>query len=121
MGRTLLVHDIRDFGIVGDLQAVKFGIALSQAIVNDYLMYRLPSGNSHLTHPDCLASVVGTLMEDLNAFDQFDQAQIKDLLLEATGFLRTFIEHIDKLLHYQNEQVGVYPAEAFQRRVALIL
>jgi len=121
MGRTLLIHDLKDFGTIGDLaKAAHFGIALSQAIVNDYLMHRLPSGNPFLIHPECLESYVGTLMEDLDAFELFDQTQIDYLVREGTGFLRAFIEHIDNLLQH-NKHVEVYPANAPLRRVALIL
>lgn len=117
----LIIHQVSDFGIAHSVVSNSFGLALAQAIVNDYLLYRLPSGNPQLIKPENDSVYVASLMESVEGFDQLSHEQIEYLIIEATYFFRTFVDRIDDLTKRTGRNVWVYPTASNQKRVALII
>lgn len=121
MGMTVVIHDIRDFGEVGGLEHTRYGLALAQTIVNDYLLYQRPSGNPYCERPPCLSAYIATLMEGTEGFEQLTTQQVNTLLFDAMEFFRKFEECIDDMTRRCKRQVRVFPADLIQRRVALVI
>jgi hypothetical protein len=121
MAHALYVHDIRDFGYLEVPGHPLFGIALSQALIHNYVVYHCKWGQGNFDTMEDTEAYVASIIEGIDGFDRLSEPYCDRLLNEAIVYLYRFIDHANSIRGAVTHYLDVYPPREKQRRVALIV
>ncbi len=119
MRKTLMVMDVRDFGVIEHPRHSKFGMELSQGLIHTYLVGYSRWGMGQLDTACDYEAFAATILENTDGFHLLNDLE-KDLLLyESVQYLQSFIDYVESRL--ADQRIDVFPPLRPHRRVMLLV
>lgn len=118
--RTLLIHDVWDFGVLLHPRMPRYGVDLAQTLIHSFLVGKC-WGMALFEVPQDHEAFVANAMEAVDGFQFLTDLEMTHLLYESIRYLHTFQDYLDKLGFNATRPVTVYPPDRTHRRVVLLV
>lgn len=119
--RTLLIHDVWDFGVLAHPRMPKYGVDLAQTLIHSFLVGKCRWGMAVLDVPHDHEVFAANAMEAVDGFQFLTDPEMTHLLYESIRYLHTFQDYLDTLGLNMTNPVSVYPPDRTHRRVVLLV